>query len=64
MILFYLKCILRRDYFNLEIVNFLFPGGDVPRSPSHDVYISQLIRFPRVGSNLGDFNNSTIEINF
>ena len=29
-----------RDEFNFEIVNFPFLDGDVPRSPSYDVYIS------------------------
>ena len=38
----------KRDDFNFEIVNFPFCGGDVPRSPSYGVYISQLVRFPRV----------------
>ena len=33
------------DDFNFEIVNFPFLDGDVPRSPSYGVYISQLIRF-------------------
>ena len=32
------------DDFNLEIVNFSFLDGDVPRSP-YGVHISQLIRF-------------------
>ena len=36
---------LERDDFNFEIVNFPFLDGDVPRSPSYGVYISQLIRF-------------------
>ena len=31
--------------FNFEIVNFLLFDGDVPRSPSYGVYISQLIPF-------------------
>ena len=35
----------KRDDFNFEIVNFTFLDGDVPRSPSYGVYISQLIRF-------------------
>ena len=35
----------KRDYFNFEIVNFPFLDGDVPRSPSYGVYMSQLIRF-------------------
>ena len=33
---------------NFEIVNFPFLDGDVPRSPSYGVYISQLICFARV----------------
>ena len=35
----------KQDDFNFEIVNFQFLDGDVPRSPSYGVYISQLIRF-------------------
>ena len=48
----------KRDDFNYEIVigNFPFLDGDVPRSPSYGVYISQLIRFSRVYSNVDDFN--------
>ena len=47
----------KQDDFNFEIVNFPFLDGDVPRSPSFGVYISQLIRFARVCSNVDDFNN-------
>ena len=47
----------KRDDFNFEIVNFPVLDGDVPRSPSYGVYISQLIRFARVYSNVDDFNN-------
>ena len=32
----------------------------VPRSPSYGVYISQLIRFARVCSNVDDFNNRNL----
>ena len=32
------------DDFNFEIVTFPFLDGDVPRSPSYGVYISQLIQ--------------------
>ena len=46
--------------FDFEIVNFPFLDGDVPRSPSYGVYISQLIRFARVCSNIDDFNNRTL----
>ena len=48
------------DDFNFEIVNFLFLDGDVPRYPSYGVYISQLIRFARVCSNIDDFNNRNL----
>ena len=47
----------KRDDFNFEIVKFPFLDGDVPLSPSYGVYISQLIRFARVCSNVDDFNN-------
>ena len=50
----------KRDNFNFEIVNFPFLDGDVPRSPSYGVYISQLIRFARVCSNVDDFSNRNL----
>ena len=43
----------KRDF---DIVNFPFLDGDVPRSTSYGVYISQLIRFARVSSHVADFN--------
>ena len=46
----------KRDDFDFDIVNFSFLDGDVPRSTSHGVYISQLIRFARVSSHVDDFN--------
>ena len=46
----------KRYDFNFEIVNFPFLDGDVPRSSSYGVYISQLIRFARVCSNVDGFN--------
>ena len=45
------------DDFNFETVNFPFLDGDVPRSPSYGEYISQLIRFARVCSNVDELNN-------
>ena len=44
------------DDFNFEKVNFPFRDGDVPRSPSYGIYISQVIRFARVCSNFDYFN--------
>ena len=38
-----------------DIVNFPFLDGDVPRSTSYGVYISQLIRFARVSSHVDEF---------
>ena len=44
----------KRDDF--DIVNFPFLDGDVPRSTSYGVYISQLIRIARVSSHVAVFN--------
>ena len=49
----------KRDDFNFEIVNFPFLDGYFPCSPSYGVYISQLIYFARVCSNVDVFNNET-----
>ena len=46
----------KRNDFDFGIVNFPFLDGDVPRSTSYGVYISQLIRFDRVSSHVADFN--------
>ena len=54
----------KRDDFDFDIVNFpfffffffFFDFGDVPRSTSYGVYISELIRFARVSSNVADFS--------
>ena len=46
----------KRDDFDFEIVNFPFLDGDVLRSTSYGVYISQLIRFARASSIVADFN--------
>ena len=46
----------KRDDFDIEIVNFPFLDGDVPRSSSYGVNISQLIRFARASSYVADFN--------
>ena len=45
----------KRDDFDFEIVNFPFLDGDVPRSTSNGVYISQLILFTRASSYVTDF---------
>ena len=50
----------KRDDFNFEIVNFSFLDRDVHGSPSYGVYISQLIHFDRVCSNVDVFNNRNL----
>ena len=47
----------KRDDFIFEIVNFTFLDGDVLCSHSYGEYISQLIRFARIYSQVDDFNN-------
>ena len=46
----------KRHDFDLEIVNFQFLVGDVPRSTSYGVYISQIIHFARASGHVVDFN--------
>ena len=53
----------KRDDFNFKKVNFPFLDGDVPLPPSYGVYISQLIRFARVCSNVDVFNNRNLFLN-
>ena len=43
--------------FDFDIVNFPFLDGDVPRRPSYEVNISQLIHFARAFSHVSDFNS-------
>ena len=62
MILFYTKIYDKHDDFDFEIVDFPFLDGDVPRSTSYGVYISQLIRFARASSYVTDFNTHNINV--
>ena len=45
----------KRDQFDFEIVNFPFLDGDVLRSTSYGVYISQLNPFARASSHVTDY---------
>ena len=51
------KIYAKRDDFSFKIVNFPFFDGDVFHSSSFGVYITQLIRFAKVCSNVSYFNN-------
>ena len=55
MVLSRLKFMINDD-FDKDIVNFPFLDGDVPRSTSYAVYISQLICFARMTSHVNDLN--------
>ena len=46
----------KRDDFDFETVNYPFLDGDVPRSMSYGVYISQLFCFARASSYITEFN--------
>ena len=46
----------KRDDFYFDRLIFPFLDGDVPRSTSYVVYISQLIRFARVSSHVTNLN--------
>ena len=56
----YLDDILNINNFDFEIVNFPYSDGDVSRSTSYGVYISQLIRFVRASGHVADFNTRNI----
>ena len=46
----------KREDFDFEIVNFPIIDGNISRSTSYGVYISQLICFARASSYVADFN--------
>ena len=50
----------KRDDFDFDIVNILFLDGNVPRSASYGVYVSQLIRFARASSHVAEFNTRNL----
>ena len=56
----------KRDDFDFEIVNFQFLDGDVARSTSNEIYISQLIHFARASNYVADFKtgNKLVTQNF
>ena len=55
----------KRELFDFDTNNFPFLYGDVPRSTTYRVYISQFIRFSRVFSHVDDFytRNKVLTLN-
>ena len=51
-----IKIYNKRDDFYFEIVNFPCSDGNVPRSTSYGVIISQVIRFATASSLVADFS--------
>ena len=49
------KIMINVTTLDFGIFNFPFLDGDIPRSTSYGVYISQLIRFARASSHVADF---------
>ena len=56
MVLFRQTILINGMTLIFHVANFPFLDGDVLRSISYGVYISQLIRFARVSSHVDDFN--------
>ena len=49
------KIYVKRNDFDFDIENFPFLDGNIHRSTSYGVYISELIRFARVSSHVHKF---------
>ena len=47
---------MTKEMTNFNIVNYPHLDGDVPRTTSYGVYVSQLIRFARACGDVEDFN--------
>ena len=45
----------KRDDFDFPIVNFPYLSSNIPESPAYGVFVSHLIRYPRVCSKYEDF---------
>ena len=50
----------KRDDFDFKTINFPFLDGDVLRTASYGVYISQLIRYDRASSHVAGFNTRNL----
>ena len=57
---FKIKIYDKRDDFSFPFVNFPFLYADVPLAPSCSVYMCQLVRYPRVCSDVLYFNEQNL----
>ena len=53
----------KRDSFSFDVINFPYLNGNVPRSPSYGVYMSQLVRFCEINDSAKYFLNNVIAMN-
>jgi len=52
----------KRDDFDFSNINVPFLDGNVPRARTYGIYISQLFRFSRACSSVGDFNSRNLNL--
>ena len=53
----------KRDSFGFDVINFPHLNGNIPRSPSYGVYVSQLVRFCEINDSSKYFLNNVIAMN-
>ena len=54
----------KRNDFWFPMVNYPWLSGDVPRLPTYDFYISQLVRFARCCTSVLDFHSKNLQFTF
>ena len=46
----------KRDYINFDIVNYPFIDSNIPINPAYGIYVSQLITFAKIRTDLPEFS--------
>ena len=52
---FAFKLFDKRDEFNFNVINYPYACGNVPKAPTHGIFVSQLIRFCNMNSSLKNY---------
>lgn len=52
----------RKDFSFINVISYLFLEGNIPKAPSYGIFISQLLRFCKVNSEIKGFFNDTIDL--